>query len=207
MKEIFNRWKWAEYLEAALMIFLGVLIICFNNNVNLYAVIGYMIGVYFVLNAILLIVASITFGSALLSGDFICGLILLTFGTVLFVYPLTLVEMLPLVVGVGLITFGVILIARSIKGFVVFGCKTIHVLQLVFGIIASALGSAVLSIYYSGAGQNVVAVIFVLLGIVLLIAGIIQLCFTLYIAHHAKKFSNFVDSDVVGDIEENSKEK
>jgi uncharacterized membrane protein HdeD (DUF308 family) len=207
MKEIFKKWKWAEYVEAALLIILGVLIICFNNDVNLYAIIGYMVGIYFTMNAVLLITASITFGEPLLSGNFISGLILLTFGIVLFVDPLLLVETLPLIVGVGLITLGVILIARSIKGFVVFGFKALHVIQLIFGIIAAALGSTVLSIYYSGAGSNVVSIIFVLLGIVLLVAGIIQLCFTLYIAHHAKKFSNFVESEVVGDIEENSKEK
>ncbi len=207
MKEIFKKWKWAEYVEAALLIVLGILVICFNSSENLYKTIGIMVGIYFLLNAVLLIVASIIFSAPLLSGDFVSGLILLVFAIVLFVYPDLLVIALPLIVGVGLITFGIILIARALKGFVILGSSSIQILQLVFGIISTALGSVILSVYYSGAGQNVVAVIFVLLGIVLLIAGIIQLCFTLYLSHHAKKFSKFVDSTVVGDIEEESKEK
>lgn len=205
MKEIFKRWKWAEYIEAALLICLGILTICFNSNENLYKAIGYMVGIYLALNAVLLIVASIVFNAPLLSGDFISGIILLVFSILLFVYPLTLVQALPLLIGVGLIGIGVILISRALKGFILIGSSTIQILQLVFGIIAAALGSVILSVYYSGSGNNVVSVLFVLLGVIVLIAGVVQLCFTLYVGHHAKKFSKFVDSQIVGDIEDELK--
>lgn len=207
MKEIFKKWKWTEYIEAALLIILGILIICFNNDVNLYAFIGYMVGAYLMMNGILLIVASITFSAPLLGGDFLSGLILVVLSILLFVNPLLLVELLPLIIGVSLIGFGVILIVRALKGFIVLGCSTIQVLQLVFGIVGSALGSTVLGVYYSGAGGNVVSVLFVLVGVILLMAGVVQLCFALYVVHHAKKFNNFVDSEVVGDIEENPESK
>lgn len=207
MKEIFKKWKWAEYIEAALLIVLGILIICFNGNENLYAAIGYMVGIYLAINAVLLIAASIVFSAPLLSGDFLSGLILLVLAILLFVNPLLLVQLLPLIIGVGLIGFGVVLITRALKGFIILGSSTIQILQLVFGIVAAALGTVVLSVYYSGAGNNVVSVLFVLVGIILLIAGVVQLCFALYVVHHAKKFSKFVDSKVVGDIEDNSESK
>ena len=36
MKRLFKKWKWLEYVEAALLIVLGIIIICFNANPNLH---------------------------------------------------------------------------------------------------------------------------------------------------------------------------
>ena len=190
MKRLFRKWKWTEYVESALLIVLGILVICFNSSVNLYNAIGYMVATYILINAILFIVSSIIFSVPLLSSDFFIGLVLLIISIGLYIRPLALVQVIPLVIGVGLIGYGLILLTVGLKTFILLGSGTKQILQIVFGIIAVALGSVVIAVHY-GTSNNVVAVLFVLLGIILLLAGIGQLVFVLYVSNHAKKFTKF----------------
>ncbi len=205
MKTVFKKWKWAQYIEAILLVVLGSLIVAFNSNEGLYAAVGYMVGVYLLLNAILLIVASVALSSSLLTGDLICGILLLIISIEFFVYPGLFVEILPLAIGVGLIGGGIVLIARSIKGFILLGFSGDKLLALILGILESSLGSTFLSIYYSGNGLIVVPVLFVIGGILLISSGVAQFCITLYIGHSAKKavkFGEAVEKQIVADIDE-----
>lgn len=204
MKRLFKKWKWTEYVESVLLILLGILVICFNSSKNLYSAIGYIVGTYLLINALLLIVSSIVFSLPLLSGDFLSGLILLVISVGLFVDPLILVEILPLVIGVGLIGIGLILISVAIKTFVFKGNGVIQILQLVFGAIAATIGTSIVVVHYA-TDNNVVGVLFVLLGLILLFSGITQLCFALYVSYHAKKFTDFEsvkESEVVEEYKE-----
>jgi uncharacterized membrane protein HdeD (DUF308 family) len=204
MKKIFSKWKWMEYVDAILLIVLGILVICFNSNSNLHAAIGYIVGVYLLINAVLLIVASLMLALPLLDGDFIMGLILLTVSIWLFVYPTMLIDVLPLILGVILIGYGLVLVTRSIILFATVGGASRNVGYLVSGILVTFCGVLLISLEYSGSA-NVTGFILVIFGAILLVAGLVQLISTIYIGHHARKISKAIGPDVVASDDKNSK--
>jgi len=199
MKKLFTKWKWLEYVEAALLIILGIVVICFYANPNLHAAVGYIVGAYLLLNAILLITSALMFNLSLFDGDLISGIFLLTISIWLFVEPTVLISALPLIIGVVLIGFGLILVIKAILLFATIGTKSKSVVSLILGVLFFALGITLISLQYSGSA-DVASVILLVLGIILLLSGISLLTDMIFISHHAKKLSKKIKENIV-DVE------
>jgi|GEM_PF-2326386 hypothetical protein len=195
MKRLFKKWKWLEYVEAALLIVLGIIIICFNANPNLHVTIGYIVASYILVNAIILIVAAFAFNFSLLDADFWIGLILLTIAIWLYVYPTTIITSLPLIVGVCLIGGGAILIIKSIIVFMTPLNGVRNILSFIIGLLCSSGGVALIALRYSEA-VDVSSFILLIIGLIMLANGIgilINLIYVSYQARKIKKDDNIID--------------
>jgi len=195
MKRLFKKWKWLEYVEAALLIVLGIIIICFIAHPNLHVTIGYIAASYILVNAIILIVAAFAFNFSLLDADFWIGLILLTIAIWLYVYPTTIITSLPLIVGVCLIGGGAILIIKSIIVFMTPLNGVRNILSFIIGLLCSSGGVALIALRYSEA-VDVSSFILLIIGLIMLANGIgilINLIYVSYQARKIKKDDNIID--------------
>ena len=203
LKKLFRKWKWLGYAESILLVVVGALVMCFYSNTQMQNIIGYIVGVYLLLNAVLLIVSSLAFNIGLLDGDFISGLFFLTIAIWLFVEPSVLINSLPLILGVILIAYGLIMV---IKGLIMIPTKVNvggNIAVLIAGCLMVVLGTTIISLQYSGS-VDVGSFILLISGILMVILGISEFINVAYISRSAHKVNKAIsnDKDVVSTQED-----
>lgn len=207
MKKLFQKFKWLSYVEAGLLILMGILIICFNANTDLHAAIGYIIATYLLVNAIFVLGASIALNLPFLDADFITGLILLTFSIWLYVEPTLFINALPLIVGASSIGIGLVIVGHCSMLFMTLGSTPRSIVYFICGLLLFVLGITIISLNYSGT-VDFSNIILLILGILLLLDGVGILIDTLqisYTAHEVKKDlkDNVIDVEIKEDSKKN----
>ena len=196
MKKLFQRFRWLYYVEAVLLIVMGVLIICFNANESLHAAIGYIIAIYLLMNAIFVLSASIALNLPILDANFITGLILLTISIWLFAEPTLFINALPLIIGVASIGVGIVVVGQCSMLFVTLGSTPRRIVYFVCGILLFVFGITIISLNYSGS-VDFSDVILLILGILLLIDGIGILVDAIRLTHATHKIKKDADDNVI----------
>lgn len=196
MKKLFQKFKWLSYVEAALLIVIGILIICFNANQSLHTVIGYIIATYLLINAVFVLSASIALNLPILDANFLTGLIILTISVWLFAEPTLFINALPLIIGVASIGIGIVVIGHCSMLFVTLGSTPRRILYFVCGILLFVLGITIISLNYSGA-VDFSDIILLILGILLLIDGIGILVDAIHLTRTTHKIKKDVNDNII----------